>query len=140
MKPHIGHFAELVNADSDRFNHELWTVIVLQVSDKLRVFLRHQEGLFHFPVIEMSKMDPAVVAILTSTGHHHPMTVARPGWVTVLETFTIQVGWINCRRGILVRNSVFYSWVNRFTMPWILRIFRIDLCMSFFFGWIIFTI
>ena len=61
--------AELLDADFDRFNHELRTVIAFQEADmQFGVFLWQKEGLFNFPVVEIGKIDTAVVVIVTTAG------------------------------------------------------------------------
>ena len=48
------HVAELFNANFNRLYHELGTVIALQQeSVKLRVLLRHEEGLFSLPIFKI---------------------------------------------------------------------------------------
>ena len=71
--------AELIDADFDRFNHELRTVIALQQADmQFGVFLRQEEGFFNFSIVEIGKIDAAVVVVVTTAGKHNPMSVARP--------------------------------------------------------------
>ena len=47
------------------------------------VFLRQEEGLSHFPVVELGKIDTAVVVVVASAGQHDPVPGARPRGVAV---------------------------------------------------------
>ena len=75
----IKHPAKLLYTDFDRLNHKLRTIIALQEADmQFGVFLWQEEGFFYFPVVEIGKIDTAVVVIVTTARQHDPVSVARP--------------------------------------------------------------
>ena len=85
--------AELVDADLDRLNHELWSVVALQLERVLlRVFLWEHKRLLHFSIIEIGEIDTAVVTISSAAGTHDPMSVARPGGIAVGKALTVELG------------------------------------------------
>ena len=89
---------EFFDADADRFNHELRTIVTLQEEEMLfGVFLRQKKGLPHFSIIEIGKIDTAIVTIFASACQHHPMSVARPGGVAVGIVTTIDRGKVESR-------------------------------------------
>ena len=59
------------------------------------VFLRQEEGLFHFSIVEIGKIDSAVVVIVATAGTHDPMAVARPRRVAVGIARTIEEGEVD---------------------------------------------
>ena len=97
----VKDFTELADTDLDWLDHELRTVIALQEADmQLGVFLRQEEGLSDFPVVEIGKIDAAVVVVVASAGQHDPVPVARPRGVAVGIVFAVDDREVEGRRGL----------------------------------------
>ena len=75
------------------------------------VFLRQEECLGDFPIVEIGEIDTAVVVVVAAAGQHHPMAVARPGGVAVGIAFAIDEGEIDGRRVFSIerRTSILFQ-------------------------------